>query len=225
MTVAVLLLLVVSCDSGHVKTSKIETLVDKNFHCGVCAINNRIISKDTRIEQINQTSFEFIEWDTEFTGVFSKAKVKCRNNHITIRSVDNIIRRVGGCRLCVDNTGKDCGGKYHTKNFDRDPELANTIGTFYVLKCTNKEESSTEVFFKFGITKSDSARVSNLLKKNYNVCIILEQSMSLYEAYKKEQSIKTKFSYAQYVPHYEFDGKTECLDYSFDIKELLQNDS
>lgn len=69
--------------------------------------------------------------------------------------------------------------------------------------------SSTESFYKVGITTRNKARIEHDLTRNYTVSVLAEMHMTLYEAFTIEQRKISKC--LRYTPKYKFAGHTECM--------------
>ena len=105
-------------------------------------------------------------------------------------------------------------GGYNNKYFKQNPELKNIPAIYY----THKLSNSVESFIKRGITVKESSK--NRAKKfPYDVEIINEEHMTLYEAFCKERDNEEKYNYLKYKPKIHFGGYTECFTLEI-LKEL-----
>ena len=94
----------------------------------------------------------------------------------------------------------------------------------YIIRIFNNEES----FIKIGITKKTVfQRCSELRRIGYNIEIIHELEMNMFDAFNTEQSLLMEVDNFSYIPHYKFNGMSECIidsDITIDIiNKLLEN--
>lgn len=104
-------------------------------------------------------------------------------------------------------------GYYSDKYFEDRPEMKDIQAVFYV--AVFHSISTQEQFGKIGITtRSASDRLSQETTF-YDVDILVEIQMSLFEAYKIEQLLLSDPSRQKHTPARDFGGKTECFNLSW----------
>lgn len=139
-----------------------------------------------------------------YTNAHDDVIVTCVKHGDFVTCLDTHLRRGSNCPKCQQEDSPRTG--YYSAQFERDPLLANRPGAFYVIKLSN----DTECFYKVGITKNNVAtRYHQSGTPGYKREVIMEQSMTLYEAFKYEQFCKEHLE--TYVPQTKFDGYTECV--------------
>lgn len=130
-------------------------------------------------------------------------------------SIDNWCKEFGfkkekkqQIELAVKNTPSKTKrmGIYNHRFFEKYPEKKTESGCFYILKFSDKEET----FYKYGITSNNvHTRWTGRVKKLYDIEVIEEQQMTLFEAFEKENLYKKRSS--PYLPKKRFPGWTECF--------------
>lgn len=100
-------------------------------------------------------------------------------------------------------TYQPSNGRFSKSGFDRNPELANTLGRLYFVRIA----LSNGVLHKIGITKKETSQRFHA----YNIKVITEIKGKLRELYNLEQSIIREFSHLHYRAEDEFEGKTETF--------------
>ena len=128
-----------------------------------------------------------------------------------------------GCRKCADEELK---GRYTDKYFERFPDEKTRNGTLYYIKI----ETSSEMFFKIGITTTAiRKRFGHLIGLGGKLVILATKSYSLFEAYKQEQELLKShvhaFSYRPKMSEAKRGsvvGATECFDKPLPSKLLAK---
>ena len=117
----------------------------------------------------------------------------------------------GKCSKCVRRSS----GFYSHGYFNNHPETI-VSGKLYFVKLYNANEE----FFKIGITKHGAYHRFYVDEKiPYEMEIIKEVEMPLYEAYCREQELLEKYKDHYFHPSMDFPGRTECLN--MDIRDEI----
>lgn len=108
-------------------------------------------------------------------------------------------------------------GLYCYKYFVDNPDVKNKLGMLYVV--VGKNSNTGEQFIKFGITtRTAHKRLQH--ESNYDFEVLLQLSMTMYQAYELEQKMLSEFAEVRYTPLLEFGGKTECINMQ-DMETIL----
>lgn len=116
-----------------------------------------------------------------------------------------------GCPTCAKENHP---GRYIERRFGASIPL-DTPGVFYVIRFSNVSET----FIKIGITATSAKQRHTGKHAGYDMTILDEQQMTLYQALLKETAIKDTLAQYRYVPHLLKEGHTEC--FTEDILPLL----
>lgn len=147
-----------------------------------------------------------------YTRITDEIIVTCpvHGNYTTIAR--NHYQGRGVCPNCY----KRNSGFYSEGYFTNHPEAKGIAGKLYFVRLYNDDES----FYKVGITKHSAYHrfyVDDRIP--YNIEVIKEVEMPLYEAYIREQQILEEYKDYYVEPNIDFAGRTECLN--IDIRNLL----
>lgn len=174
--------------------------INRNHGCPNC--NGGV--KDSKERFINKANkkhnFKFDYSKVDYINSHTKVKIICPIHGVFEQTPDSHLQGYG----CYE-----CGhvGHYNEKIFESLPEIKNIPAVFYIVKFKNANEE----FFKFGITKNSISRRFRKDYYGYNVEIIEERRLSLYNAFLEEQKFKKLYESKQYIPVTNFPGKTECF--------------
>lgn len=110
---------------------------------------------------------------------------------------------------------KPSNGRFSESIFEKNQELANTLGTLYFVRVNLTNGS----LHKIGITKKETGQRFY----SHDIEIIAEAKGKLYDLYRLEQKIITEFSELHYRAEDEFEGRTETfLLMDDEEKEILR---
>lgn len=179
----------------------------KSSGCITCELERRSkalrLPRDECITRLHMKYNNFYDYtDLHYTNMHEYVTVNCPIHGPFDVYLDHHLNRGDKCPVCSVN-GKSV---YNETIFKRNKGLAETPGIFYVIKLESEHES----FYKFGITKNCvSVRYHQSGTGPYKRSTVLEEPMTLYEAFTKEQECKKHLE--QYIPQHKFDGYTECV--------------
>ena len=143
--------------------------------------------------------------DMGFKSMNDQIKVTCPVHGPYDISAKAHLRGDGKCPECFRRQS----GFYSDGYFRNHPEAKDIPGKLYFVKLYNE----TEEFFKVGITKHGAYHRFYVDEKvPYNMEIIKETEMTLFEAYRREQELLEKYKDHYFIPLIDFPGKTECLN-------------
>lgn len=183
--------------------------------CGKTVINNphnrytleQFIKKSNKLHN-NAYTYELVE----YKRITDEVTITCPSHGPFTTIARNHYQGRGHCPHCH----KRESGFYSHGYFNNHPEAKLLLGKLYFVRMYNDSES----FYKIGITKYSAYHRFYVDEKiKYNVEIIKEVEMPLYEAYKQEQHLLQKYSLHYATPLIDFGGKTECL--TIDIRSEL----
>lgn len=164
------------------------------------------ITQEAFIDECSKQHIGFYTYEnTVFDGVLKPVIVTCPvHGDFSIHARSHLNGK-GFCPKCYHrNTGF-----YSEGYFSNHPEKKEIPGKLYFVRLYN----DTESFYKVGITKHGAYHRFYVDDKiPYNVDIIKETDMLLYDAYQKEQMLLEKYKNNYVVPLINFAGKTECLN-------------
>jgi len=148
-----------------------------------------------------------------YRGSKKKVNIKCNTcKYVFDATPDAHINRGSGCPRCNQK------GTYNEKNFANNPNIKKLPAFLYIVKF----KTDSELFIKIGITTNSrgfNGRVASNMTAKYDIDILDEIKMPLYEAWKLEQKLLIQYRNMSYKPKYKFQGHTECLH--FDSYELI----
>ena len=172
--------------------------------CSMLGLGNNIrLTNEEFIMKSKNVHFERYNYDlVDYINSHTPVKILCEKHGVFEQRPNNHING-SGCSNCTSEYKvgsikwwcKICEGKK---------------GVFYVLKCSNKQES----FIKIGITcKSIKYRYRKKVQMPYTFEVLHEEhSNNLYEIAKKESLFKKHLKIYHYQPKIKFGGsKTECF--------------
>jgi hypothetical protein len=186
---------------------------NNHLKCGCPLCGN-----ETTANKLKSATNDFIKKSQYlYPQQYDYSKVKYINNHTKVEIICNLHGSFwqipanhwkSGCSKC---SYENHPGGYTHILFERQPELKDLPAIYYTL-ILNK---GSEKFIKKGITINRvEVRISQF---PYNVEILKEEHMTLFEAFTKEQEIKETYKYLKYKPKIHFGGHTEC--FTLDIIE------
>jgi hypothetical protein len=149
--------------------------------------------------------------NAEYKGNTVKVKIGC-SIHGEFEQIPKNHKRGGGCPKCVEH-----GCSYSLDYFKKNPEYKAIPGRVYVVKLFK----GNETFIKIGMTKHSIRRRFAGNTVPYNLQVITELELPLYDAFRLEQRMLSHFGDRQYYPEEYFGGWTECIDYSDAIREEI----
>lgn len=191
---------------------------DSKLGCQKCAKSKTIYNKlthDEILKQCNEYHENYYDYSlVSFTSLNDKNEVAiiCPEHGEYKTRIYNHYTGRGKCPNCYQRSS----GFYCQGYFDNHPEQKDIEGVLYYVRLYN----DTESFYKVGITKhSANKRFFIDDKVPYNVEIIKEKNMTLYDAFELEQKILSEYADYKVTPKLRFHGYTECLNY--DIRNIL----
>lgn len=121
-----------------------------------------------------------------------------------------------GCPTCGRKSWFAEQGGYSQRMFDVNPHMKTEPGILYVVEFF----STTERFYKIGLTKRSIKDRFHWGYNDYTMRIISEHSTTLYKAWVVEQSILDLMKSNRYFPSIKIGGFTECMSEHIDIAYL-----
>lgn len=118
-------------------------------------------------------------------------------------SVSTLTARLYNMSLEEAVVFKPMNGRYSAVVFARDPELANTAGTFYFVRISLNDG----ILHKVGITKREAVHRFAA----YQVEVICEVKGRMIDLHNLEQRVLAEFADLHYRAEEEFDGRTETF--------------
>jgi len=180
--------------------------------CKKCQDDSRRMTTETFIKkarQIHGNRFDYSKAD--YKGSHKRVTIICLL-HGEFTPLAYLHLQKKGCSICKYLNHP---GGYTYELFDRDEELARSIGVFYIVEY----QFDDETFIKIGITQHDAY----VRHKSYwkNVEVLLERPMRLKEAFHYEQVLlhRKDLQPYRYTPKNLMAGVTDC--FTVDVKPLL----
>lgn len=189
----------VGCQHNHQFSATLDSLVYTKSGCPKCSKCYRYTPEEY-IERVNSLGWEFISWVDETRNISSRIVVKCKNEHVTTRLLDDVVNAESGCNTCATLNRV---GFLHQRNTD-DP-LYYEPTTLYCLHF--KSKTNTEEFWKVGVTSKPKARVPKDAPE-YDISIVETFHTTYNIAFEIEQQAKALLQH--HYPTYTFGGYTEC---------------
>lgn len=195
----------VICKQHGLFKTKLSTHLALSGGCQGCIVDEKRsrlkLPLDECISRLNNKYENFYDYSLlDYNNTSDKVDVICPEHGKFKVVLSHHLNRGDRCPECA----KRGRSVYNETIFQRNPELAQTMGYFYVIKLEHEDE----VFYKYGMTKNDvKTRYRHSGTGPYKRTVILEEKMSLYDAFLMEQEYKNT---EPYVPKYKFDGYTEC---------------
>ena len=173
------------------------------YGCPKCAGNIQKTT-DEFIADSRSTHGEIYDYsESIYSGANKKVKIICPEHGAFEQTPDNHINGKQGCPFCGSS------GSYNLTYFEKNKEEKTKNAKLYVVSFT----SGNENFIKVGITKKNTRKRFPKAKRNgYNISTIIEKETTLYDAWKIEQIILSKFKGSKYAPLLPFPGHTETLN-------------
>ena len=186
-------------DHGLQETS-VERLYGKKFPCPKCAYEN---SSAGRAQSVRSTYAErriefYKDWKKRAIAYHGEKYDYSRARYVNARTKVEIVCPVKGhgsffqtpdmhlrqgCRLCANDGLK---GKYSERYFRKHPHEKDISGILYYVKIVWGDMR----FYKVGLSKNDvKTRFSAATPKGFQIQIIEQKTMRLYDAFKAEQKI------------------------------------
>lgn len=170
--------------------------------CPVCGVTQRAKNQVDWLKEAKLVHDEKYDYSlVEYVANNKKVTIICPD-HGEFGQEPQLHTRGHGCQKCA-NERRGSNGVYCSSYFSSHKE---ETGVLYVVEM----KSTTERFVKIGISKNHMGRFSSF-GTNYKVTPIQIEEMSLSNAYKKEQQIKSNNRDLAYVPQKKFYGYTECF--------------
>lgn len=151
--------------------------------------------------------------NTVYKNRRSKVAIECKEHGVFMQLARSHLNG-HGCAICMRGLGE-----YSETSFDLYPERKQLNGLLYVVRLNDENES----FIKIGITKRDiKLRFGKIISSGYDLEMIHELDMNLYDAFKLEQLLLMEVNKFQYTPLKSFGGWTECLEDSHIVLEEIE---
>lgn len=95
------------CDKDHEWSARLDHLLNSGSGCPECAFkvnaDKKRIPADVREQQIHELpGVTFVRWDGEYSGVYSKAIVRCDQGHEWSTNTHNLLNGGRGCPQCAE---------------------------------------------------------------------------------------------------------------------------
>lgn len=192
-------------ESHGVQETTTQNLYRKKMPCRQCAYeaSSRMRAKSVRSTYVKKRQVFFEKWleqvkqihknkydysKVEFKNAHSKVEIVCpiTEHGSFMQTPNNHLRK--GCAECANEELK---GKYSYLYFQKHPEEKKEVSTLYYVMIT----SGNTRFYKVGITKNTvKMRFSAATPRGYEIKIIRQRKMKLYDAFQAEQKILSKVS-------------------------------
>lgn len=147
----------------------------------------------------------------EYKNNRTKVKIICKEHGIFEQKISNHTSGQG-CPFCGKELKSLKTSWDYVKKFERNPDLGNKPGIFYVLKFIHKKLNFE--FIKIGIT-SNSIKKRYKSYSDYDYIQLVEYKDIILECAKMERFYKNKFineNYSFKFPeNLKFSGRTECF--------------
>lgn len=181
--------------------------------------NKKKTTGEFKIESIIKNGNKYDYSNVVYINAKTNVELICNDCGATVSTTPNKHLRLkgGGCAACANsaprwwmqgNTFGGGDGGYNETLFTRHPERKVRPAVLYTFHIYNEEES----FYKVGITCQTVKRRAHHIKREskyrYNVDVISEEHMELYEAFQREQTVLPTVT--KYKPLIHFGGHTEC---------------
>jgi hypothetical protein len=188
--------------------------------CQKCAGNTKLTQNEfiNRSIEIHGTNYDYSK--SKYVGMGAKVEIICSSHGSFWQMPSKHIHSKQGCPKCADETRIIGDTIKNLKSKNKNP-----MGIFYILRCFSEDES----FFKIGVSKKGvSYRYGGPSLMPYEYEDVVQQEMSLVEAYELEQAVLSTLSEYKYEPILYFGGHSECLsinprDYDDRLNEILTN--
>lgn len=145
----------------------------------------------------------------EYTGNQIPVTISCSIHGLFKQRPDkHLNHRPSNCPTCSkDVTRSKLKGVYTTKYFTDNPQKRNIPALLYLVEVV----TSTEHFFKIGITVTSVNQRFKSGYSPYRVNVINQYNFPLVDAFCVEQEILKTYRSHQYKPNHPFGGHNECL--------------
>ncbi len=172
--------------------------------CSTCGIQKRTKSQQQWITEAIKVHGEKYDYSlVKYEATDKKVIIICPKHGKFEQEAQSHVRG-HGCVKCSNDKRGGRGGVYCDSYFSR---RSNEQGYFYLALFENKQER----FTKIGITKLPfNQRFSS--QQQYKITPLLNEKMTLLDAYKREQQIKNENQDLSYMPLKKFSGHTECFE-------------
>jgi len=185
--------------------------------CGIISRNAKnTLTTSTFIDKSNDIHKNRYVYDyVVYTTSKTKVQIICPDHGPFMQRPTQHMRGEG-CPECGRQNWFAEQGGYCARYFDENPEERNRTGVLYLIRFS----SPTEEFYKIGITTQSVKHRFHWGYTAYNLDVIAEHHMSIYDAWVKEQHIINAFKDQRYVPTIKIGGYTECFTNRVDVKYI-----
>jgi len=171
---------------------------------------------------IHKTKYDYSNVD--YKNAHTKVQISC-NKHGQFLQTPNSHLNGRGCKKCHNEYLSSIRCGIFTEEYFENNPTTKTIGAIlYLIELKNK----TQHLLKIGITtRSIQQRFEGLKTKSkykgFDIIVIREKSLSLYQAHKIEQEILRLFEGVKEPSIIKFNGYTECFSFNEQtLQELIK---
>lgn len=150
----------------------------------------------------NAYNYEKVNYVNAHTPIF----ITCPTHGDFYQTPANHLWNKNGCSQCAAAQQYE-KLTYSEVWFERNPDKKVIPGILYLIRFI----SDNEKFLKVGITLNNGRKRFYSRHKNYAITPLLEQQMTIYDAYTAEQKILNYLKLYKYIPTIRFGGMSECL--------------
>ncbi|PPD55698.1 MAG: hypothetical protein CTY12_00130 [Methylotenera sp.] len=208
---------------GEFKISP-RAVLQQHQGCKTCGRERASTSRRVPIEKfINQANnihnnkYDYTK--AQYVNNTTKIIISCPIHGDFLQTPDAHVNQHRGCPDCKRDKLKQNGGGYSHEYFKNHIDQQYVPGILYVMSITNGNEK----FIKIGITaNSVQHRYNRGEYKNMEINTLCEKTMTLFEAFKLEQSLIEELKPYKFFPNSKFSGYTECLQHKPEVVVRLQ---
>lgn len=201
------------------------TVFQKSKGVHLVVVINEVIYNHLYLKQNSIHDYKYTYAQSVYINNSTNVIVCCKKHSpFTVTPANHTLRK-SGCPSCKTVTLK---GRYEQEYFTRNPDDITKPASLYIILVTDK--STNVQFYKIGITTRTAHKRYQGYFKYFNIQILIEESMQLYNAFQLEQHVLRTLKMYQYFPNCKkFAGFTECFYYSplvtNKMLQLLEPDS
>lgn len=191
--------------------------------CKKCSFEKQSISKNMgksmfikKAKNIHGDKFDYSF--VEYKNINTKVKILCKQHDAFKQTPTEHIHRSRNCPKCANSLKGNKKGKYSYDYFNIHKNDKLKKGCIYLFKIVG----NNEIFLKVGISSKDANfRTPRIKNKGYDLILLIEKEMNLFDAFELEQNIINEFN--KYIPKLNFSGHTECIELNDEVIKKLEN--
>lgn len=180
--------------------------------CPECGLARRSILRTSNTSSFVARSraahgMKYVYDYVDYVKTKEKVQIVCREHGPFFQRPEQHLRGEG-CPTCGQASWFAEQGGYTERMFSANPDMKSQSGLLYLIRFTDDNES----FVKIGITKRTLTERFHWGYGAYQMETVRALNMPLYNAWKKEQQIITRFYTHRHIPSNTIGGWTECFD-------------